>query len=130
MQYMQELGERKPSPAHDRYRGLADDAYKQGGQVIRKALDTFEAVHSVEDMKKVNKALKAVGMPSLANMIEGGVTRFLKAAELLLAFANLVCADARNRADRPPPPEFHAVPPADRRDRRAPRIQHREDREP
>ena len=41
-----------------------------------------EAVHSVEDMKKVNQALAESSTPSLANMIEGGQTPLLSAKEL------------------------------------------------
>ena len=41
-----------------------------------------EAVHSKEDMLKVNQALKAMGVPSMANMIEGGASPLLTAEEL------------------------------------------------
>lgn len=41
-----------------------------------------EAVHSKEDMIKVNKALKEMGVPSMANMIEGGASPLLTAEEL------------------------------------------------
>ena len=41
-----------------------------------------EAVHSVEDMKKVNQTLAESNTPSMANMIEGGQTPLLSAQEL------------------------------------------------
>ncbi len=41
-----------------------------------------EAVHTVEDMKRVNSLLRELKTPSLANMIEGGKTPFLRAKEL------------------------------------------------
>ena len=41
-----------------------------------------EALHTVEDMKKVNSALNKRGVPSMANMIEGGKTPLLSADEL------------------------------------------------
>jgi len=41
-----------------------------------------EAVHTVEDMKKVNQALAKSNTPSMANMIEGGKTPLLSAKEL------------------------------------------------
>ncbi|MHB8067722.1 MAG: isocitrate lyase/PEP mutase family protein [Desulfobaccales bacterium] len=41
-----------------------------------------EAVHTTEDMKKVNQALAESNTPSVANMIEGGQTPFLSAKEL------------------------------------------------
>ncbi|MCP3964795.1 MAG: oxaloacetate decarboxylase [Lentisphaerae bacterium] len=41
-----------------------------------------EAVHDIEDMKKVNAVLNKLGVPSFANMIEGGQTPILSATEL------------------------------------------------
>jgi len=41
-----------------------------------------EAVHTVEDMRRVNALLRELKTPSLANMIEGGKTPFLAANEL------------------------------------------------
>lgn len=41
-----------------------------------------EAVHSAEDMKKVNQALAETNTPSMANAIEGGQTPLLSAKEL------------------------------------------------
>lgn len=41
-----------------------------------------EAVHSVEDMKKVNQTLAESNTPSMANMIEGGQTPLFSAKEL------------------------------------------------
>ncbi len=41
-----------------------------------------EAVHTTEDMRKVNSALAESNTPSMANMIEGGRTPFLSAGEL------------------------------------------------
>lgn len=41
-----------------------------------------EAVHTPEEMKAVNAALAETGTPSMANMIEGGQTPLLPAAEL------------------------------------------------
>jgi 2-methylisocitrate lyase-like PEP mutase family enzyme len=41
-----------------------------------------EAVHSVEDMKKVNQTLAETNTPCMANVIEGGQTSLLSAKEL------------------------------------------------
>jgi len=41
-----------------------------------------EAVHTVEDMRRINTLLRELKTPSLANMIEGGKTPFLGAKEL------------------------------------------------
>jgi 2-methylisocitrate lyase-like PEP mutase family enzyme len=41
-----------------------------------------EAVHSLEDMKRVNQTLAESNTPSMANMIEGGQTPLLSAKEL------------------------------------------------
>jgi 2,3-dimethylmalate lyase len=41
-----------------------------------------EAVHKKEDMIRVNTALKEAGVPSMANMIEGGASPLLTAEEL------------------------------------------------
>lgn len=41
-----------------------------------------EAVHTAEDMKKVNQALAESNTPSMANMIEGGQTPLLSTKEL------------------------------------------------
>jgi carboxyvinyl-carboxyphosphonate phosphorylmutase len=41
-----------------------------------------EAVDTVEEMRQVNRALAELKTPSMANMIEGGKTPFLSAAEL------------------------------------------------
>jgi 2-methylisocitrate lyase-like PEP mutase family enzyme len=41
-----------------------------------------EAVHSIEDMKRVNQTLAESNTPSMANMIEGGQTPLLNAKEL------------------------------------------------
>ena len=41
-----------------------------------------EAVHTKEDMVLVNKAMKELGVPSMANMIEGGASPLLTAEEL------------------------------------------------
>ncbi len=41
-----------------------------------------EAVHTAEDMKRVNRALAEINTPSMANMIEGGRTPLLSAREL------------------------------------------------
>jgi methylisocitrate lyase len=41
-----------------------------------------EAVHSADEMKAVNAALAELDTPSMANMIEGGQTPLLSAAEL------------------------------------------------
>ncbi|MCP4177966.1 MAG: oxaloacetate decarboxylase [bacterium] len=41
-----------------------------------------EALNNVNDMKKVNKVLKKLNKPSMANMVEGGKTPLIKASEL------------------------------------------------
>lgn len=42
----------------------------------------IEALKTEEDMIKVNKAMKEIGVPVMANMIEGGESPFLTAGEL------------------------------------------------
>ncbi|QSH40267.1 oxaloacetate decarboxylase [Lentisphaerota bacterium ZTH] len=41
-----------------------------------------EAVHSIEDMKKVNTVLNRLNVPSFANMVEGGQTPIMSLKEL------------------------------------------------
>jgi methylisocitrate lyase len=49
-----------------------------------------EAIKTKEDMIKVNKAMKEVGVPVMANMIEGGESPFLTAVELQKIGYNVV----------------------------------------
>ncbi|MCX5830227.1 MAG: oxaloacetate decarboxylase [Deltaproteobacteria bacterium] len=61
-----------------------DDAINRARMYASEGADMvfIEALNTKEDMIKVNKIMKEVGVPVMANMIEGGESPFLTAGEL------------------------------------------------